>query len=103
YGLAAIINDQNVANIGSGHGAVIWDTTAWGWVSLIVGAIQILVAMGLYTASGVARVLAIAFATISALGQFGIVTAFPLWSLLIITLDVIVIYNLAVRWGDEKL
>jgi len=101
YGLAAILNDQQVANIGSGHGVVVWDTTAWGWVSLIVGAIQILTAMGLYTASQVARVIAIVFAMISALTQFGIVTAFPVWAVLVITLDVVVIYQLAVRW-DER-
>jgi predicted phosphoribosyltransferase len=50
----------------------------------------------------VARVIAIIFATLSALAQFGIVTAFPLWAILIITLDVIVIYQLAVNW-EEKL
>jgi hypothetical protein len=101
YGLAAILNDQQVANIGSGHGVVVWDTTAWGWISLIVGAIQILTAMGLYSGSSVSRILAIVFATISALTQFGIVTAFPLWSLLVVALDLIVIYQLAVNW-DER-
>ncbi len=101
YGLAAILNSHQVANIGSGHGVVVWSTTGWGWVSMIVGAIQILTAMGLYTASNLSRVVAIVFAAISALAQFGTVTAFPLFSLLIITLDVVVIYQLAVNWEER--
>lgn len=38
------------------------------------------------------------FATLNAIAQIGLVTAFPLWSILVIALDVIVIYQLTARW-----
>ena len=102
YGLVAILNDQQVASVGSGHGVVVFDVTTWGWITLLIGAVQILTGFGLYSASNFARVVAIIFAMLSALAQFGIVTAFPLWAILIITLNVIIIYQLAVNW-EEKL
>jgi hypothetical protein len=37
-------------------------------------------------------------ATVSTILQFGVITAFPLWALLMIALDVIIIYQLTVRW-----
>jgi hypothetical protein len=67
----------------------------------VIGAVQILTGFGLYSASNVARVIAIIFAALSALAQFGIVTAFPLWAILIIALDVVVIYQLAVNWEEK--
>jgi hypothetical protein len=99
YGLAAVLHHTN-AEIGSSHGVVVWNFAAWGWISLIVGSVQVLVAVGLFTGSGAARVIAIVLATISALAQFGIVTAAPLWALLVITLDVVIIYQLVVRWEE---
>ena len=41
------------------------------------------------------------FATISAIGQVVLITAFPLFSILIIALDVAVIYNLTVKHGEQ--
>jgi hypothetical protein len=96
YGLAAILNDQ-VVTVG-GRGAIIWDLTTWGWVTLVIGAIAALSGFGLLAGNSAARVLGIVFASLQAIAQFGVITAFPLWSILIIALDVIVIYQLTARW-----
>jgi hypothetical protein len=37
---------------------------------------------------------------LAAIGQIGIVTAFPIWSLIVILLSVLVIYNLTARWEE---
>ena len=37
-------------------------------------------------------------ATLHAVAQVGLITANPLWSILLISLDVIVIYQLIVHW-----
>ncbi len=101
YGLAAILNDQ-VATVGSGgHGVVIWDFTTWGWITLIIGSAQVLVSLGLFSGASIARWFAIAFAVLSALAQFGIVTAFPLWGMLVITFDVVIVYQLLVNWEER--
>lgn len=96
WGLAAILEDKNL--VVGGEGVIVLDFTAWGWASLILGVIQFLVAFGLLGAQGWARWAGIFFAALAVIGQIGIVTAFPIWSLIVILLSVLVIYNLAVRW-----
>lgn len=96
WGLAGILEDENL--IVGGGGVIIVDLTAWGWASLIVGAIQVLVGFGLLAAQEWARWAGIFFAALAAIGQIGIVTAFPIWSFIVILLAVLVIYNLTARW-----
>lgn len=101
FGLAAILNEEIVTV--SGTGVIVWSFTTWGWIHLIVGAIMILVSFGLFAARGWARTLAIVFATLNAIAQVGLITAFPLWSILVIALDIIVIYQLATRpWEPAR-
>jgi hypothetical protein len=98
WGLAGILEDENL--VVGGNGAIIVDLTAWGWATLIIGALQILVAFGLFAAQGWARWTAVFLAALAAIGQIGIVTAFPIWSLIVIVLAVLVIYNLTARWEE---
>ena len=96
YGLAAILNDK-VVTVG-GRGVMIADLTTWGWITLVIGVIALLTGWGLFIGNTAARFLAIAFASLQAIAQFGVVSAFPLWSILIIAIDIIIIYHLTVRW-----
>jgi hypothetical protein len=95
WGLGGILEDENL--IVGGNGAIIVDLTAWGWATLIVGAIQVLVGLGLLAAQEWARWAGIFIAALAAIGQIGIVTAFPIWSFIVIALAVLVIYNLTVH------
>jgi hypothetical protein len=97
YGLAGILNDD-VVTVG-GRGVIVWNFTAWGWIHLILGAIMAVTAAGLFAASNWARWAAVFFATVNAIAQIGLITAFPLWSILVIALDVLVIYHLTTRWA----
>jgi hypothetical protein len=97
YGLAAILNDK-VVTVGGGTGVVVWDFTAWGWIQLVLGIIMAIVAVGLFTGNGAARWLAVGLAMLNALAQFAIISAFPLWAILVIVLDIVVIYQLVARW-----
>jgi hypothetical protein len=96
YGLAAVLND-NVVTVG-GRGVIVWDFTVWGWVHMITGAIMLLVAWGLFAMQGWARWAAVGIACLGAMFQMAVITAFPLWSIMMITLDVIIIYQLTARW-----
>jgi hypothetical protein len=95
WGLGAILEDENL--IVGGNGAIIADLTAWGWATLIVGVIQVLVGLGLIAAQEWARWAGIFIVALAAIGQIGVVTAFPIWSLIVIVLSVLVIYNLTVH------
>ena len=94
---AAILNDK-VVTVGGGTGVTVWDFTGWGWIQLVIGIVMMIVSVGLFTGNGAARWLAVFMAMLSALAQFGIISAFPLWAILVIVLDVVVIYQLVARW-----
>jgi hypothetical protein len=96
WGLAAVLNDQ-VITVG-GRGVLLWDFTVWGWVHIVMGAIFLVTAWGLFALKGWARWTAIFVATLNALLQMTAITAFPLWAIMMITLDVIIIYQLTARW-----
>jgi hypothetical protein len=98
YGLAAILNDDVV--VVGGHGAIIADLTAWGWITLLLGLVLVLTGVGLLGAQEWARWTAVFFATINAIAQIGVFPAAPLWALIVILLDVLVIYNLTAHWEE---
>jgi len=76
--------------------------TAWGWIHLAIGVIALLTGLALFTGAMWARVVAIAIAAISAVANFFFVPYYPLWSLLIIAVDVFAIWAIAnVRRGGE--
>jgi hypothetical protein len=98
YGLAAIVNDEVV--VVGGHGAIIADLTAWGWVTLLLSILLIMTGFGLFSGATWARVAGIVIVTINAIEQVWIFPAAPLWAFIVILLDVIIIYNLTVRWSE---
>lgn len=100
YGLAALLNDGQVLVTNGYDGVIIWNLTTWGWIHLVIGAIMIATSIGLFAVKGWARVVAVIFCVLSAIAHIGLITAFPLWSILIIVLDVLVIYNLTVKGGE---
>jgi hypothetical protein len=99
YGLAAVLNDK-VVTVG-GQGVIVADFTVWGWVHMVAGALMLLTCWGLFALKGFARWVAIFIATLNAMIQMATITAFPLWSIMMITLDVIIIYQLTVNWARE--
>jgi hypothetical protein len=78
------------------------DTTAWGWIHLGIGVIAVITGCFLFTGATWSRVVAIAIAAISAVANFFFLPYYPLWSLLIIAMDVFAIWAVAsVRPIDE--
>jgi hypothetical protein len=99
-GLVALFKDQIFLVRPSGL-AISISYTAWGWTHLIVGAIAICAGLGIMAAQTWARVVGIIFAGLSALANFASLGEYPLWSTLIIAIDVLVIYGLIVH-GRES-
>jgi hypothetical protein len=98
WGLAAILNDDIV--IVGGEGAIIADITVWGWVHLILGSVMALTGLGLFAGSSGARWAAVFFVTVNAIAQVVWFPAAPLWSFMIIILDVTILYQLTARWEE---
>ncbi|ASR34532.1 hypothetical protein BAY61_05485 [Prauserella marina] len=69
--------------------------TAWGWIHLALGALAVLVGLGVFAAQAWAYWLAILLVSLSIVGNFLFIPYYPLWSLLIIALDVWIIWALS--------
>ena len=100
-GIVALFNDEYYIVAASGL-LVSVDYTAWGWVHLILGIILVLAGFGLLTGNIVARIAGIGLAVLSAIVNLAFIGAYPLWGVIIITLDVIVIYAIAVHGSEVR-
>ena len=103
-GFVGILEDEYV--VATPEGVAILDVTAWGWATLIWGALLILTGLGLLGAAGWARWLAIIGVSVNAIGQVAFMAnypqAYPLWNILIVTLNLVVLYALTARWQGFK-
>jgi hypothetical protein len=70
------------------------DTTAWGWIHLIIGVLLLITGTGLLARQTWAGVTAIFLAMLSAVANFFFIPYYPFWSILVIALDVWVIWAL---------
>lgn len=100
-GLAALLKDE-VYLISKNGLLVTADYTAWGWTILIWGAVLILAGVGLFMAQAWARWFAVVIVALNVVVQFAFFPAYPLWSLIVIGLDVIVLVALITRWEEAK-
>lgn len=78
------------------------DFTGWGWTHIALGAIAVAAAFGVLAGQMWGRVVGIAMALVSALVNLAFIAAYPLWSIMVITLDVLVIYALAAHGREMK-
>ena len=93
-GLLALLRPTTYVTV---NGTVLaLDVSAWGWVHLILGALLLITGMSLLRdAPPWARGLGVLLVALSTVVQFAWLPAYPIWSILMITLAVIVIYALA--------
>jgi hypothetical protein len=78
---------------------LLFDFGAWGWILLIGGILLVLVGAGVITGRMWARVAGVVLAIIVALSHILFLPAFPIWSLIVVGLCVLVIYALTVPPG----
>ena len=78
---------------------VFGDLKTWGWTVLIIGALQLLAALGIMSGNQAARWLGVALLGLDALAQMMFIPAYPIWALLIIAGDVAALYGLCVYGG----
>jgi hypothetical protein len=97
-GIAAIDN----ANVYVGNAQFVFgELETWGWVILLTGSVQVLSAFGIWAHNGLARWLGVFFASLNALAQLLLLPAFPLWSLALFAVDIMIIYGLLAYGGRD--
>jgi hypothetical protein len=100
-GLVAIFDDTYYGVTESGL-VVSLDYTTWGWVHLILGVLLILSGAGVLAGNLAARSVGVLLATLSAVANLLFIAAYPIWSVVIITVDVLVIYALTVHGREMR-
>jgi hypothetical protein len=91
YGIAAIANSH--VFVGNAH-YVIGNLRAWGWITLILGALQLLAAAGVVMGNQLARWFAVAVLGLNAIDMMFFLPAYPFWAIMIIAADVVALYGL---------
>ena len=76
--------------------------TTWGWTHVVIGIVGIVAGLGLLAGNIVARVVGVIVAMVSAVVNMAFVAAYPVWSLMLIALDVIVIYAIVAHGRELK-
>ncbi len=100
-GLIALFQDEYFLVTKSGL-TVHVNYTTWGWVHLISGIIVLAAGMALFAGKTWARVIAVIVAVLSAIVNIGFLSAYPIWSTMMIAIDILVIWALTVHGGELR-
>ena len=100
-GLVALLRDQYFL-VGKKGLAVQVDYTVWGWVHLISGIVILAAGWSVLRGKVWARTVAVILAFVSAIENIGFLAAYPIWSTIMIALDVLVIWALTVHGGEIR-
>ncbi|GLK10778.1 hypothetical protein GCM10017600_41840 [Streptosporangium carneum] len=82
--------------------AVPADYTTWGWTHLIMGGVVAVIGVALMAGTTWGRVAGVVVAALQAIVNFAWFPAYPLWAIIVIVVDILVIYALAVHGGEMK-
>ena len=97
-GLTAILR-SGTYTVAESSLAVNVDYAAWGWLHLLLGVVAGAAAFGLVRGLMWARVVGICVASLSAVVHLAFIPSNPFVSILVISIDVLVIYAIAVHVG----
>jgi len=96
YGIAAIgdssffIQDQKY---------ILSNLNTWGWVTLLLGLLELGAAFSLWSGNLYGRFIAIFAASLGAIGALLAIPAYPFWSLAIFALNIIIIHQVSMWSG----
>ena len=98
YGIAAIAN----SHVFPAHAHYVFgNLKTWGWITLIIGILQLLAALGVLAGNQVARWFAVVVLGLNAIDQMFFISAYPFWSIIIIAMDVVALYGLC-AYGSRR-
>jgi hypothetical protein len=78
---------------------IISDLSTWGWIVLIIGVLQLIAAFSIWVGNAYGRWVGILTASAGAIGALLSIPGYPLWSLAVFSLDILVIYGLVAYGG----
>jgi len=100
YGIGAL-DDANV--IVNDHRLVLTNLSTLGWVSIVLGVIQLTGGLSLIAGNTYGRVIAILGGSLGAIGALlGIGGSYPWWSLCIFFLCIYIVHGIFIYGDDER-
>lgn len=97
-GIAAVGGSRFFAR---GANYIVGDLTSLGWALIGLGAAQVLSGFGVLAKNQIARWIGVAAAALNAVVQLFFMPAYPLWSLAVFAIDILVMHGLLVYGGRE--
>ena len=101
-GLIALLRDDYY--VPHRRAYLLFDVTGWGWIMLIWGVLLALIGLALLNGASWARWMAIVFVSVNVFGQLGFLgnTNDTVWLLITLTLNIIILFALIVRWHESQ-
>jgi hypothetical protein len=107
--LSGVLNViYGIAGIGKSHffnenaDFIVSNLKTWGWISLVVGIIQLLAGGSLWRGGLFGRILGIAAACLGAIAALMSIPAYPFWSLAIFALAIVIIHQIAAHGTEGR-
>jgi hypothetical protein len=97
-GLTAILRDEFF--IVAPNSLVTIDVTSWGWAHLLIGIVLVLAGNAILNGKVWGRTVGVVMAVLSAVANLAFIPHYPIWSIVVIVIDVLVIYALTVHGRD---
>jgi hypothetical protein len=98
YGIAAIGNSNFFVH---NQHYVFANLKSWGWVTLIIGILELCASVSLFAGGTFGRWFGIAMGSLAAIGALFSIPAYPFWSIAVFALSLWIIYGLAIYRDDE--
>ncbi|WP_017588969.1 DUF7144 family membrane protein [Nocardiopsis ganjiahuensis] len=95
-GVAAMFTPEYF--VATGSQMLVLDYGGWGVLLGLWGAVLVIAGLSVLSGSTWARVFAVVLASLNAIAQLAFLIAMPLWSVVVIAIDILVIYGLTAGW-----
>ena len=99
-GLVALFNDK--VYIASQNNLWILDYTTWGWAHLLLGILIAAAGMAVMNGQVWGRSIGVILVLISAVANFAFIPVYPIWSIIILTVDALVLYALIAHGSEAR-
>ena len=81
-------------------GLAVLTYTSWGWIDIILGVLILAAGFAILNGSLWGRVVGVIFASLSFIANLVFINAYPLWSIVVLIVDALIIYALVVHGGE---
>ncbi len=96
WGITAVARNQLLVNK-----LLFANLTFWGIIFMILGVLLVAAGFAVLNKAGWARIFGIIFCSLSIIFYFMVIWAYPVWSVMVIAIDVLIIYGLA-EYGERE-